>query len=209
MIFMKQKALTIVLSNFFICFASVAFAADNAVVAGEGLRDVRPPVYFPADYFFLLGILFLVLVVGLIVFIYLKQKRKDKIEQPPVDIRLPWEIAYDQLDRLAASSYLQEGRFKEYYSELSGIIRYYFENRFEIRAPEMTTEEFLWSLEKSRDLTTNHKETLKRFMTSCDIIKFARHIPLVEEAEESFRFARQLIEETKIEEMHQNSASHG
>ena len=120
------------------------------------------------------------------------------MEEQPVDARSPWEIAYEQLDRLDRSSYLSEGRFKEYFSELSGIIRLYFENRFEIRAPEMTTEEFLWSLERSQELAAVHKETLKKFMTSCDIIKFAKHIPRAEEAEEGFRFARQLIEETRI-----------
>ena len=125
---------------------------------------------------------------------------EDKKEELPVDTRSAWEIAYDQLDQLAKSSYLQEGCFKEYFSELSGIIRYYFENRFEIRAPEMTTEEFLWSLERSKELTAVHKATLKKFMMSCDIIKFAKHIPSAEEAEESFQFARQLVEETKIKD---------
>ena len=194
---MKQK---LFLANYMVFFTSAAFAADNAVVADEGLRDVRAPVYFPANYFFLLGILFLVLIVGPVVFICLKRKREDTVEELPVDTRSPWENAYEQLAQLAKSSYIDEGRFKEYYSELSGIIRYYFENRFKIRAPEMTTEEFLWSLERSRDLKTDHKETLKKFMASCDIIKFAKHIPRVEEAEESFQFARQLIEETKIKD---------
>ncbi len=204
---MKQKAPAIFLWNFIIFFASVACADDNAVVASEGLRDVRSPVYFPFNYFFLVIILFLVLVACLAGYIYLRRKWKDGTAALPVDNRLPWEIAYDQLDQLARSSYLQEGRFKEYYSELSGIIRYYFENRFKIRAPEMTTEEFLWSLERSRELSAVHKETLKKFMTSCDIIKFAKHIPRVEEAEESFLFARQLIEETKIVDAAPNLAS--
>ncbi len=115
-----------------------------------------------------------------------------------MDTRTPWEIASEQFAQLAKKTYVQEDLFKEYYSELSGIIRGYFENRFNIRAPEMTTEEFLWSLERSKDLKTNHKETLKKFMISCDIIKFAKHIPRVEEAEDSFQFARQLVEETRI-----------
>ena len=195
---MKQKVLSIFLSSLIICFASVTCAADNAAVAAKGLRDVRSPVYFPVNYFSLFIILILMLLTGLAVFIYLKRKRRDIKEELPVDTRLPWEIADDQLTELAKSSYLEEGHFKEYYSQLSSIIRYYFENRFEIRAPEMTSEEFLWSLERSRDLKTHHKETLKKFITSCDIIKFAKHIPRVEEAEESFQFARQLVAETKI-----------
>ncbi|MCK5081718.1 MAG: hypothetical protein KAR31_02325, partial [Candidatus Omnitrophica bacterium] len=197
----------IFLSKWITLSASNAFAADNSAIASEGLLDVRAPVYFPANYFLLLSILFLVLIAGLVAFIYLKRKQKDKTKDAPVDTRLPWEIAFDQLMQLEQSVYLQEGQFKAYYSELSGIIRYYFENRFRIRAPEMTSEEFLWSLEKSRDLKTDQKETLKKFMISCDIIKFAKHIPRVEEAEESFQFARQLVEETKIVGVDQNSAN--
>jgi hypothetical protein len=182
-----------------ISMASVGFAADPPVNAVEGLRDVKSPLSFPPNFLFLAVLTAIILIAGLIFVVYSRRKRKDKLQSlPVVDTRMPWEIAYDQLQKLSQRPYLQEGRFKEYYSELSGIIRYYFENRFHIRAPEMTTEEFLWSLERSGDLTTEHKETLKKFMTSCDIIKFAKHIPRVEEAQESFRFARQLVDETKI-----------
>ncbi|MCK4883005.1 MAG: hypothetical protein KAS92_08275 [Candidatus Omnitrophica bacterium] len=194
---MKQK---LFLFNYMIFLTPVAFADDNATVASEGLCDVRAPVYFPANHFLLLAVLLIALIAGFAVFIYSKRRKADVTKAEPVDTRSPWEIAYDQLVQLAQCPYLEEGRFKEYYSELSGIIRYYFENRFNIRAPEMTTEEFLWSLERSRDLKTEHKETLKKFMASCDIIKFAKHIPRVEEAEESFQFARQLVEETKIKD---------
>ncbi len=197
---MKRIAVTLLLFSLTGYLVPVGFAADNAIVASEGLRDVKSPVYFPSNYFYFLVALFVAFIAALIVFIYLKRRQGNKAEDLPVDMRLPWEIANDQFEGLEKSSYLQEGRFKEYYSELSGIIRLYFENRFNIRAPEMTTEEFLWSLERSRDLTARHKEMLKKFMVSCDIIKFAKHIPLIDEAEESFQFARQLVEETKAKD---------
>ena len=200
MTLMNQKSLA--LSPYFLiaCFATAVLADEPGAVAQESIRDVRPPVYFPTNYFLLFGIFFLVSVAAIVVFVFLKRKRRGRAVELPVDTRLPWEIALDQLDQLARRPYLQEGRFKEYYSELSGIIRYYFENRFKIRAPEMTTEEFLWSLERSREFRGGRKETLRKFMTSCDMIKFARHVPLAEEAAESFRFARQLVEETKTED---------
>ena len=196
----KRNDLTLLLLSLVAGFASLGLAADNAAVANEGLLDVRAPVSFPANYFYLLIIPAALLIGSLLIFVYLKRKRKIRVEELPVDTRRPWEIAYDQFKVLEKTSYLQEGRFKEYYSELSGIIRLYFENRFNIRAPEMTTEEFLRSLERSRDLTASHKETLKKFMASCDIIKFAKHIPGVDEAKDSFAFARQLVDETKVKD---------
>ncbi len=179
-----------------ICFLSIV-SADNDSSISDGLRDVKAPVYFPTSYILLFIILFLLLAGGIVAFIYSRREKKAKKEEIPVDPRAPWEIAYDQLDELGKSSLLARGQFKEYYSQLSGIVRLYFENRFKIRAPEMTTEEFLWSLEESGVLTVGQKGTLKKFMNSCDIVKFAKHIPGTQEAQESFVFARQLIEETK------------
>jgi len=181
-------------------FILVGFAADKAIVANvaeEGLRDVKSPVYFPPSFFFIIIILMALLIGGIIALVYFLGTKKKKIKEVPEDTRLPWEIAYAQFDELAGSSLLREGQFKEYYSRLSGIVRYYFENQFKIRAPEMTTEEFLWSLERSGVLTVDQKNTLKEFMNSCDIVKFAKHIPRTEEAEGSFQLARQLVEETK------------
>lgn len=197
---MKRSTLIIILFVFLISLPSLGFAADNRVVANladEGLRDVRSPVYFPPSFLLLFIILFVLLIGGIIALMYFLRVRKEKIEEVSVDTRLPWEIAYAQFDDLAKSSLLGEGQFKEYYSRLSSVVRYYFENQFKIRAPEMTTEEFLWSLEDSGVLTVSQKSTLKEFMNSCDIVKFAKHIPRVEEAEESFQLARQLVDETK------------
>ncbi|HQP10461.1 MAG TPA: hypothetical protein PKV41_03675 [Candidatus Omnitrophota bacterium] len=196
---MKRNVFILFLSVLIGSWPLIGFSAGPVVNASDGLRDVKSPVPFPSDFRYLLLIVIGVLILGSVVFAYSRRKRKSKTRPLPVaDTRAPWEIAYEQLQKLSQSSYLTQGRFKEYYSELSGIIRYYFENRFNIRAPEMTTEEFLWSLERSGDLKTEHQETLKKFMVSCDIIKFAKHIPRIEEAHESFRFARQLVDETKI-----------
>ena len=67
-----------------------------------------------------------------------------------------------------------------------------------MKAPDMTTEEFLWSLEKSQYLTVTQNETLKQFLSSCDIVKFAKFIPGNEDGKESLVLARKLVEETKI-----------
>ena len=137
-------------------------------------------------------------VVASIVWYLFFKVKKNKVQEAPADTRLPWEIAYQQLDELAKSSLLEEGQFKVYYSRLSDIIRRYFEHQFGVRAPEMTTEEFLWSLERSNDLTANQKSALKKFLSSCDIVKFAKYVPQATEGKESFQLALELVNETKI-----------
>jgi len=192
-----KKSISISLSFIIIIvFASLGFAVDNSLV--EGLRDVKAPVYFPPNTLFLTLTLLTLLAFGLFLLVRFLRAKKEEIEEIPAETRTPWEIAYDQFNDLEKSSLLEEGQFKAYYSQLSGIIRQYFENQFKVRAPEMTTEEFLWSLDKSRYLTAIQNDTLKQFLSSCDIVKFAKFIPRIEEGKESLQLARKLVEETKI-----------
>jgi hypothetical protein len=179
----------------FFFFVPLGFSQDNTAGTApslEGLRDVKAPVFFPSNALLIIVIL-LVAVIGVIIVWYLFFKvKKNKVEETPADTRLPWEIAYQQLDELERSSLLEEGQFKVYYSRLSDIIRKYFEHQFGVRAPEMTTEEFL-----SNDLTVTQKSALKKFLSSCDIVKFAKYIPQLTEGKASFQFARELVQETK------------
>jgi len=189
---------------------SLGNAEDNlalTVLAVDSLRDVHGPVNFPESFF--LWIVALVLVIAGII-LYFKFKPKNvNIAVRPVDTRTPWEIAYTELNRLKNTDLLEDGHFKEFYSRLSDIIRQYFERRFQIKAPEMTTEEFLWLLDGSRNLSADQRSTLKKFLNSCDIVKFAKYVPQISEAQESFNLAFLLIEVTKeIESVQNASESH-
>ncbi|OGX37137.1 MAG: hypothetical protein A3C36_06740 [Omnitrophica WOR_2 bacterium RIFCSPHIGHO2_02_FULL_52_10] len=173
----------------------------------DALRDIQGPVSYPADLFLII-IVFALALAAAGIFLYRKLKRALPKSLPaPIDSRTPWEIAFDELNQLEKEGLVERGMFKEFYSSLSDIIRRYFERRFDVRAPEMTTEEFLWSLEASRDLTAGQKSTLKNFLNSCDIVKFAKHVPHAAEALESFSFARQLVDETKEKQIVQSSAT--
>ena len=193
---MKRNLSTSLLILNFVIISSKGFAADNLSI--ESLRDIKGPVLFPSNYYFLVIIILALLAGGTVALRRFLKAKKEESEKLPVDPRMPWEIAYDQFDELEKSSFLDDGQFKTYYSQLSGIIRQYFENQFNIKAPEMTTEEFLWSLDKSHHLTSSQNDTLKQFLNSCDIVKFAKYIPHIEEGKESIQLARKLVEETKV-----------
>ena len=141
------------------------------------------------------------IVVGLVAlffYIYKRMQRRSTgniAHQAPQ--LLPWEIAYENLERLKNENLLARGLIKEYYIRLSDIVRHYLEGRFQLRAPEMTTEEFLHSLQYSTELNAQHKESLKNFLNACDMVKFAKYDPDVRESEQSFLFAKKLVDETK------------
>ncbi len=169
---------------------SQAFAGD--------IKDVRPPVSMPLNIFFIIIIivLSLALIIGII---WLWYKNKDKTRKTFKEeevVKNPWEIAFEELERLKAEGLIAKGNYKEYYSRLSDIVRSYFEARFRIRAPEMTTEEFLISLKNCDFLKEFQKDTLKQFLQASDMVKFAKYNPTVSESEDSFALATRLIKET-------------
>ena len=157
------------------------------------IHDIKPPLNLPSHPFWIiLGILLFLAAAG-----YFLLRRKKNTTKPPMAIQSPWEKACQALLVLEKSSLLSQSRFKEFYSELSDIVRHYFEERFHYHAPEMTTEEFLLSLKSSDQLNSKQQETLKEFLTSCDMVKFAKYVPAVDEGKKSLQLAKQLIEETK------------
>ncbi|HOU36667.1 MAG TPA: BatD family protein [Candidatus Omnitrophota bacterium] len=112
----------------------------------------------------------------------------------------PWkahEIAYARLDDLRRQGLLSKGMIKQYYSELSDILRHYLENRFSLKAPEMTTEEFIGYVREYGELERAHKDLLKEFLTNCDLVKFAKHIPPENEGDAAFDTARRFVDETR------------
>ena len=170
---------------------------NSCPVWAEDIRDVKPPVDLPVNP----ALLYFVLMAGVIgaaIFILkylLKWTRQTKVSDVPP--QSPWIVALQKLEALKKQNLPGLGSFKEYYTLLSDIVRRYMEDRFSIKAPEMTTQEFLWYLKKTGELTPQHKELLTDFLNSCDMVKFARYGPSSKEMEESFHSAKKLIEETR------------
>ena len=162
------------------------------------IRDVKSPVGLPANIWLLLLILAVIIIaLGTAAFIYFHKKKGKSEEEQEVIVKSPWEIACEQLKLLSESGLLSRGEFDEYFIRLSDIVRRYFEGQFNIKAPEMTTEEFLNYLRKASELGLTQKGQLEEFLTSCDMVKFAKYTPDVTEAQKCFDSARELINSRK------------
>jgi len=170
----------------------------SAAYAAEDIHDVKPPVALPFDYLFLIWILAAILAALSAWFWWTfyrrgKPRKEKKVFAPPV---IPWVEALRLLEELRAENLPAAGKIKEYYSRLSDIARHYIEGRFAIRAPEMTTEEFLSSLRDAAVLASAQKEVLRDFLICCDMVKFARFTSSEKQMEESFAAVKRLVEET-------------
>lgn len=162
------------------------------------IRDIKPPVYFKTGPFVLIFVcVMLVLAVFFVLRKVVLKKLKKTNSASSVSFKLPHQIAYEALEELKNKSLPEKGKIKEYFIELSYIVRHYIENRFKIKAAEMTTEEFLFFLTDSDVLGGPHKNLLKEFLRLCDIVKFAKYAPVQQEIEKSFNSAKKFVDETK------------
>jgi hypothetical protein len=110
------------------------------------------------------------------------------------------EIAYERLRALVRKDLIKAGKIKEFYECLSDILRHYIEHRFNLRAPERTTEEFLAELPSAGVLSQSDQNRLGEFLRHCDLVKFAKYSPTGEQIQKTFDLVKNFIETTKSDE---------
>lgn len=108
-----------------------------------------------------------------------------------------YAIARDRLDQLLAAPLPSGEGLDPFFVRLSGVVRRYLEDRYELRAPELTTEEFLEAVSKSPDLTTEHRSLLRDFLRRADLVKFAHFEPTEAQVRESIALAEKFLEDTR------------
>jgi hypothetical protein len=165
------------------------------------VRNIKPPLKTPINFAeawpYLLGfVVFALLMVAL--WFYLNKRKKGgmffstKIQEPA------HIIALRELDSLRTQKLWQNNKVKEYYVDLTEIIRKYIEYRFEIQALEMTSDEILDSFKYNNLLDVDSKNLIKNLFTLADLVKFAKAQPLPDENEVSLLNAYQFVNNTKI-----------
>ncbi|MBN1973643.1 MAG: hypothetical protein JW787_08385 [Sedimentisphaerales bacterium] len=129
--------------------------------------------------------------------IYFKRKQVKEL----VRIYKPaHEIAYERLRVLIGRKLIEAGKIKEFHEGISDILRHYIEHRFDLRAPERTTEEFLFEIQYTNVLSQSDKDSLGEFLKHCDMVKFAKYNPANEQIQTMFDLVKNFIEKTKSEE---------
>jgi hypothetical protein len=111
--------------------------------------------------------------------------------------RSAYDVARGDLDDLIMAPRPNDQQMDAFFVQLSGIIRRYLENRFGLRSPELTTEEFLDELAKSPDLVRSHQRLLREFLNRADLVKFAHLLPDPGDVEVSLDSARRFLESTR------------
>ena len=172
----------------------------------EDIREIKEPIKIPLPLWVIALIIISVTILFVAIYLlvkYLKKKKiKDEIKAPEIILQ-PLEIAIQKLDLLKEKKLWQNGNVKEYHSELTEIIREYFENRFKFRALEMPSSEILPILsiiDEAKDIFT----IAENFFSNADLVKFAKYEPIPKLNEEMLSQAYEIVNKTipiiKLEE---------
>ncbi|WP_295333738.1 hypothetical protein [Flavobacterium sp.] len=137
--------------------------------------------------------IYVLVVIGLIglgfLIFYLLKNRKPKAKAEVIVYKTPIEKATTLLQQLESKELWQKGAVKDYYSELTDIVRNYIEEEIKIPAMESTTSELIEGLRKAAKqkklkLSNDTVENLEKVLQQADLVKFAKVTPLDYEIEE-------------------------
>jgi len=158
------------------------------------IRDLKPPFEFKKSKVWLYYLIGGIILVGAILFYLIRHRRRKAGEDGgPVDLRKPWEIAFEDLAVLKEKDYPKTGDLKLYYIELSEILRAFLGRIYKIPVLDMTTDEFcenLSELEVDEQLYIG----IRQFLIHADLVKFAKWIPELDKTNIDFDDAHGMIE---------------
>jgi hypothetical protein len=135
------------------------------------------------------------LIAGIIAWVIIRRRRPLA---EVVDLRPPWEIAFEKLALLEQQNLPAAESFKHYYLELTEISREYLGRIYNVDLMEMTTEEVLDAVIEV-DLPKDVADNLPSFLRHADLVKFARYVPELERTQTDFRFAHDAVESVRAD----------
>jgi len=181
----------------------MTYDVDTAKVEIFDIKGVQVPPFVWRDYLLeiILCFLFYALILLVIWWILRKKYGLFKTEtESDLPLLPPHVVAIMELDRIKSEKVWKKGKNKEYYTELSDILRKYIERRFQVNALEMTTDEILVLFKRDKN-TQSVYQNLRQILQLADLVKFAKIEPLENENEMSIMNSYLFVNQTKIEEV--------
>jgi len=169
--------------------------------APSEIADIKPiqklPGRVPPWIWLTIGIAATAFLIGIITSRLWKNRESIIPKAPPIP---PHIAALKALEELKNKGLLEQGECNPFYTELSLILRTYLEGRFNLNAPDETTEEIVEEMSTSPELNGTQRNILQDFMRQADMVKFAKGHPDRTTMESAFDTTRQFVEETKVTE---------
>lgn len=169
----------------------------DGLIAPIGIKDIeREALTFEDVMPYLIGFILISGIAFLAWFFYKKWKNRSVVPVIQKVVQPPHIVAERLLQELNAKQLWQNGKIKEYYSELSYILRGYLEGQFTMPALESTTDELIKILQK-RQIDAPTVAKIKNLLVTADLVKFAKSKPATEIHDLMWRDAAMIVEATK------------
>ncbi len=182
-----------------------------AVDTSKAIKDIKDIVGAPLSFWEIMQWVLLAIAAALIVIAAIYVGRRIKNKQPIIKLpskprRPAHEIALEDLEKLRLKKLWQNGKIKEYQSELTDILRTYLHYRFDFNAMEMVSDEIMQSLRlKTND--NNLISKLQQILNIADMVKFAKADPLPSEHDTGMTYAVEIVKSTIITNDNANGTS--
>lgn len=150
------------------------------------------------DWLYDLWWIWLLLIVAIVVAVYFGRKYRKTgkfIVLPEKPQPKPWTVALERLDSLKSKNLWENGMEKEYFTDLTDILRDYLFKRFGINAMEMTSRQIMQTLADQSDVR-DKRAYVRKILDIADFVKFAKVRPLPADNVEAFDNAVNFVKET-------------
>ena len=183
----RQK---IILANKTVFTDSLKVEVNNIVVdtTKQGLYDIKPIIEVKKSignwWKWLIGILLALVIVAFLLYWFI-WREKPLTEEEQIALLPPYDRAKLALQKLDENHYLEKSEIKEYYSDLTMIIRKYLDEKVYDHALESTTNQLIDRLTILKegnqiDLTKETIKNIESILKRADLVKFAKSKPDVE-----------------------------
>lgn len=178
------------------------YVTVRSVAQGKEITDIRGVkgvVKIPAKILLFLYIVGGVLAVLFIASFFIRRK-KPAVDAEPRLLRSLEDEALFRLNQLFDSDLIRRSKIKEYYLQLSDILKFYLERRFQIQASEATTFE-IQKLLKEKGIDLNLRTITIEVLEASDLAKFAKWKPEPAEIISINQKSKQIIETARPREV--------
>jgi hypothetical protein len=163
------------------------------------IKDIKQPFSAPISWQewlpYALGTVGIIVLILFIIW-YIKRKRNQPVKLPDPIVINPGEKALSLLLELDRKKLWQNGLTKEYYTELTDILRNYFDEKFLTNTNEQVTDEIMLSMRAH--LNQINLNQLKQILWLADMVKFAKEQPIANENEMAYKNAYEIISVTSV-----------
>lgn len=170
-------------SNDFVAFTEslmlevLTIQVDTTLAFKDIKGPMEEPIRFSEVLPYILMVLLFFAIIGLVFYSYNRyKKQKPLFRMMQRETLKPHDWALSELTKIKNKKLSQQGRVKDFYVEITDILRRYLEEEFQLGALEMTSSEILSKL-RSEKFDSEIIESVSFVLSNADLAKFAKSTP--------------------------------